>query len=254
MKYRYCVFRIIGQDVPPRHVEGNSFESLKYLLEHEPPLTGAYKKYYLQHNLPRLYRERIEELLVQHNCSWITGLSSFATLNQSRNYCIEKGLESAEYVLPLDGRSYFTEQDWIQFDRIARATNEAGYVLPQVQIPSSNEDPGYNFYETAVYEGKRVTFLREPALAFSVDMTVRYPAATRYGSDVSSWYLMRGLGVPGIWDHVSPDIFLKTPFYHKLKYAGCVHRLSSGNDEADFNIHARKAAKNEGLEKIRSKT
>ena len=64
MKYRYCVFRIIGQDVPPRHVEGNSFESLKYLLEHEPPLTGAYKKYYLQHNLPRLYRERIEELLV----------------------------------------------------------------------------------------------------------------------------------------------------------------------------------------------
>ena len=41
----FVLYRIIGNDLPPRHGRGQSLANLRFLLEHEPPLSGCEKRW-----------------------------------------------------------------------------------------------------------------------------------------------------------------------------------------------------------------
>lgn len=46
-KDTFAIYRIIGNDLPPRHSKGQSFENLRFILDHEPDLPGCEKVFIL---------------------------------------------------------------------------------------------------------------------------------------------------------------------------------------------------------------
>lgn len=56
----YGLYRIIGNDLPPRHHDGQTLESLRFILEHEPALEQCEKRWIIN----RIYDPRRQEAIV----------------------------------------------------------------------------------------------------------------------------------------------------------------------------------------------
>lgn len=67
----FVLYRIIGNDLPPRHGSGQSERSLRFVLEHEPDLEGCEKRYVLNRILDHEVERRLVQLLEQHGASYL---------------------------------------------------------------------------------------------------------------------------------------------------------------------------------------
>jgi hypothetical protein len=59
----FCLWRIIGNDLPPRHKTGQSFENVKFILKYEPDLPGCSKHWLLNRISDAGEQQRIVALL-----------------------------------------------------------------------------------------------------------------------------------------------------------------------------------------------
>lgn len=67
---RFVLYRIVGNDLYPRHDAGQSLANLRFTLDHEPPLPGCEKRWLLNRiRQPRKLEELIE-LLERHGCGY----------------------------------------------------------------------------------------------------------------------------------------------------------------------------------------
>ena len=67
----FALYRIIGNDLPPRHKEGQGERNLHFLLEHEPDLEGCEKRYVVNRIVDPAVEERILHLLDTHRASYL---------------------------------------------------------------------------------------------------------------------------------------------------------------------------------------
>ncbi len=67
----FVLYRIVGNDLPPRHGSGQSERNLRFLLEHEPDLEGCEKRYVLNRILDRQVERRLVSLLEAHGAPYL---------------------------------------------------------------------------------------------------------------------------------------------------------------------------------------
>jgi hypothetical protein len=171
-------------------------------------------------------------------------------INHARNLILARGRSIAEWILPLDGWCYFTEQAWSEVEAAMDGAGDARYLIIPLQrllswpdspqsLPPKNPDA-------------------EPQVAFHRDAPDDFDERLRYG-DRNKGELLCGLGVPGRWHEWSADEWdshrqrdLKAPGNWTM--AGWVYRLPSGADEkVEAADGARYRARHSGVQQMASR-
>eukprot|EP00123_Amoebidium_parasiticum_P012881 comp21632_c0_seq1/m.30371 comp21632_c0_seq1/g.30371 ORF comp21632_c0_seq1/g.30371 comp21632_c0_seq1/m.30371 type:complete len:850 (-) comp21632_c0_seq1:307-2856(-) len=62
----FVLYRAIGNDLPPRHAVGQSYNNVKFILEHEPELPGLERRWILNHIYNKTEEQRLIRLLESH--------------------------------------------------------------------------------------------------------------------------------------------------------------------------------------------
>jgi hypothetical protein len=259
-----CVlFRILGNDLPPRHRAGQTLENLRFTLANEKPLEGCEKRwiinrvanYEVERELTTLLSdaghefirlpfkfEEYAKLPERENCTkprpWTMSrqrrsrlelhkrrsrLAYVTNLNSARNAAISDGLRSADWVLPWDGNCFITQSSWQQIRGVIRRSAADYLVVPMARVYSNAEALAHSVPATAT---------EEPQLGFSRNSTERFSPLHIYGRRDKVELLWR-LGVPGPWDEWTDDPWdVPRPAHASVTAnyvrAGWVTRLSSG--------------------------
>jgi hypothetical protein len=67
----FVLYRIIGNDLYPRHAKGQSRENLRFILDNESPFEGCEKRFVVNRIIDPSEEERIIGLLDKHGYSWM---------------------------------------------------------------------------------------------------------------------------------------------------------------------------------------
>ena len=67
----FVLYRIIGNDLPPRHELGQSLRSLSFILQNEPQLSGCTKKFVINRVLDTETESKIIATLEDHGHEYI---------------------------------------------------------------------------------------------------------------------------------------------------------------------------------------
>jgi hypothetical protein len=105
MKIR--VYRILGNDLPPRHSPTQTLDNLKFILEHEPEFEGVEKRFLLNRILDEEMVVRLIEQLNQAGRWWLKipvlrewywranssreRIKYLTNINYARNLCLGSG-------------------------------------------------------------------------------------------------------------------------------------------------------------------
>jgi len=263
----FKLWRILGNDLPPRHSETQTEDNLDFILKNESPFENCEKLFLLNRIVDQEKEKRLRLKINNAGHRVITmkfepdkflSIRSlkdrirYATnVNYARNYCVNFSLfEGADVVCPMDGGMYYTDAGWNGFAQVAEENLEDGYfafatwrlfsyddVLSESLLPQFKSE--YRF-GTQISLGPT-----ELQLALTSHSDQRFDESLMYGSADKVEFLYR-LGLHGLWDHWEPSLKLaamnkKSKFYDSVRVAlpGYVCRLPSGNCEADHNNECR---------------
>lgn len=253
-----ALFRILGNDLPPRHEEGQTIRNVEYILKNEPHFPATERIWILNRIVcPEQYYELNRILKGETVCDIPINWRQFkleenkahylTNVNASRNYCLDLGFGFADTVFPLDGNCFF-EQDAFNYLSVA-----ADY-LPYhgyFAIPMSRNttyDLKKDLYENWGSETSQFMALTEPQLAFTKEYDLRFALDAEYGK-MSKAELLIALQVQGVWlNWAAPKRVSK--FTGKVTYQSFVHRLPSGNEDAEKNVRTRATTREDGLKNL----
>lgn len=262
----YVIYRILGNDLPPRHARGQTLSSLRFILDREPDLPGAQKRWIVNRILDPRVRDRVIGLLEKRGQPYRViaaepqavrdiprrlereRIAAVIGINQARNYAIEDGRADADWVLPLDGNCFFTPEAWRQIRTACERPADARYAV----IPMRRVNDLSALRELAGHPGasgeRRLlerSVVAEPQLAFRRDAPDRFDESYPYGHFDKVDLLYR-LGVPGPWDdwrgasvQKAKSLESKSPVSGSFLTAGWVWRLPSGNPKAEASSSQR---------------
>ncbi|MDA0221399.1 MAG: hypothetical protein O3B22_17795 [Proteobacteria bacterium] len=168
-------------------------------------------------------------------------------LNAARNLAVELGRAEADWVLPLDGWSFFTLEAWRDMVAgIAASPDALCAMLPLSRLEDNGQldDPGCLPAATD-----------EPQIAFRRDAPDRFYERLRYGNMNKAELLLR-LGHPGPWDRwqaapweTMPPLAAQAP--GRFVACGRVYRLASGaSGEVEENSGSRHVARYRGVSRL----
>eukprot|EP01134_Creolimax_fragrantissima_P000984 CFRG0984T1 len=220
-KFTYLYYRTIGNDLPPRHGIGQTYENVKFILENEKEFENVEKRWIVNRIARREEEVKVLGLLDEHKQTYIhipIVLEDYAKIpmwydllantkdilrnplnlyvmhnNGARNVMLTDGIESgAKWILPFDGNCFMTEKAWTL---IANGIKKFGkdnkyFTVPMVRL-LSNDDLFDPEFEPNAKE--------EPQIIFRNDSKERFNENMRYGRRPKVEMLWR-LRVPGPWD------------------------------------------------------
>lgn len=275
---RIALFRVLGNDLPPRHQEGQTVQNLKYILENEATFDDVTKFFVLNRILDPEINEECARLIQEaghqvYSIEFNPGVyglhrtfeDKFGYItnnNGARNFCLEIGFDQQDFdvVLPFDGNCFFTVEGWAYFLNEVKNNYYSPYFIVPMARCHSYECLGGQPMVREMYRVGRMAKheMTEPQIAFGKDHDLRFNPDRRY-SEAPKVDLLWRLGIPGIWDYFYQEPgglcqqALKNPskFIERQPiYAGYVFRLPSGNSDAENDNAIRGAARQEGLRRI----
>ncbi len=249
----YIFYRILGNDLPPRHRKGQTLANLKIILDREPVFKGVEKRWIVnrivdiqdEQKIIKLLEKYVQKYQVIHfdpkkfknipkEC-FKERLDEMIGLNGARNLALREGKQLARWILVFDGNCFFTTKAWCQVEKACKTNRSIKHVIvPMLRI---------------VRGGKGVAC--EPQIVFRNDSKDEFDEDFGYGQD-SKVNLLYRLGVPGAWDERDGDqkaLSLKrwSKEWGAFVTAGHVWRLPSGNEGAERNIRQREAYRQRGI-------
>lgn len=276
MGVKIAYFRIIGNDLPPRHQEGQSLDNLRYQIAHEPEFDDVDKFWVVNRVVDNDARAAIKEELkdrssyeIDINRDVYGALKGFkdkydylTNVNAARNMCLDLGFRMGyDIVLPFDGNCFFTLEGW-QYCRndMLNNFNSPYFLVPMARCTSYDDlskqpmlKEMYTFYSGN--RGVKRHDMTEPQIAFGIDHDMRFNENFRY-SEASKVELLWKLQVPGIWNYWYPDLQREAQnnlSIHASRnpiYAGYVYRLPSGNAQAETDNIVRGSTRERGLRNL----
>lgn len=243
------IFRIIGNENPPRDNIGQRLRVLEYILKEEPTFDSV-EKWYILNRLQNIqYRRAVCELLDRYNAKYITipldrnsviSAPDYATkvcaavgINHARNIAIEHGRWLANYVVVLDGDCMFDKEGW---DAVAErmVDNTHQYIsIPHVRTS----------IDRITVTGKQA----EPMVAVRSDAVFRFDESIPFGKGDKLKFLYQ-LGhdqTPGSGHcGVEGDMTVLT---------GYVLHLATGNEQIEESTKVRIEARDESMVKLMSR-
>ena len=208
-KDKVVLYRILGNDLPPRHKKGQTYRNLNFTLQYEPDLRGSAKKWVVNRILDSGMERKIIKTLQKSGCDYIHipfdageyrgfaqktiedgGITKALTTqagkmrhnkilyitnnNTARNTILRDGKRIADWILPLDGNLCFTEAGWERIvSTLSRQTEYDRYfVVPIYRLTHNREY--FNFDPAAYAE-------HEPQIIFGKDTKLEFNEYYRYG-------------------------------------------------------------------------
>ena len=253
IKAKYIFYRILGNDLPPRHRKGQTLANLKMILEREPAFLDLEQRWIVNRIVDHQDKRRIIRLLEKYAQKYQVihfdpqkfkeipkecfkeRLDAMTGLNRARNLALKEGKRLAQWVLVFDGNCFFTALAWQEVVQACLMSGNTKYVVvPMMRIA----------------EGKK-GFLSEPQIIFRNDSKDEFDENFGYGQG-SKVDLLRRLGVPGIWDQWDGElkelsVKRRSKEVGSFITAGHVWRLPSGNESAERDIQQRKKYRDRGI-------
>jgi hypothetical protein len=206
---KYLIWRVVGNDLPPRHRAGASLESIRFTLDHEPDFPDCEKRWYLNRIVDPEAEGAIVDLLEKAGAHYTRvpfDPDAYRTrptrydkilyainINQARNDIIRDGRDLARYTLPLDSNSFFSDAAWQALVEVVEGYERSDqdrryFAIPMMRVPTREEtlDPDL------VPEP-----LDEPQLMFRSDADLEFDDGYRYGFRDKVELLLRLGKVPG---------------------------------------------------------
>lgn len=249
MSTSFIIYRIIGNSLPPRHAENDSFTLLKYILENEPELKNCKKRWILNKiihpeverkciDLIKSYKQEYEvisfDLKEYRNCF----LDASGMPNQHNPLFQEKNNTSDhDKQLSLEWTLRHKSQCLININKARNRAIELGRKDAEWVLPLD----GWCYFSKEGWESFRSTISKknetlygiiplerisknsfllnttsppkaedEPQIAFRHDAPDRFNEHLRYGNRNKA-DLLTQLGVPGIWNNWKPAPWDSTP-------------------------------------------
>lgn len=229
------VFRILGNQLPPRDTVGKRDKILKYILEEEPELEGAQKWFIVNRIQDIMHRRCVCEQLDRANAHYIVIpfeksvrptpadiCSRGIALNAARNVAIDAGHAMTPWSVVLDGDCVFDKEGWSSALEAMRSGN-----TPHVSIPHKREGTGDAY--------------GEPMVAFHRSSGNRFDEAVSFGNG-DKLKLLYELG------HDPTPLSGHLEVTGRLtKLAGYTTHRATGDPSLESNLVARERARQTSL-------
>ena len=253
---RYIFYRILGNDLPPRHRKGQTLVNLKIILDREPAFEDVEKRWIVNRIVDLQDEQKIIKLLEKYAQKYQVirfdrrkfkkipqeyfkeRLDEMIGLNGARNLALREGKRLGQWVLVFDGSCFFTARAWQEVAQACLMSGDIKYIIvPMMRIVQGGRG-----------------FPCEPQIIFRNDSKDEFDEAVGYGGQDKVDLLFR-LGVPGAWDQwdecarKQKELSLKrrSKEFGVFAAAGNVWRLPSGNEGAERNIRRREAYRKRGV-------
>jgi hypothetical protein len=239
---RIILHRILGNDLPPRHTQGQTLANVAFILEHEPPLAGCERRWLLNRIADPQAEAALVALLERHGQRYLRmpfveadyfacgidfrGLPETLYLHRAgfhaqrpliqlriREWCFRArnlylmNNNGARNAALRDGRA---DADWVMpFDGncffTAAAWEEVLAALGRAGAARYLVIPMARILENRrlLEPGYRPEAREEPQVAFRRDADAEFDERLRYGAMPKASFLYR-LGVPGPWQEYGP--------------------------------------------------
>ena len=233
------IFRIIGNENPPRDTIGKRLSVLEHILKSEPKFENIEKWYLLNrlHNIQ--FRRAVCELLDRYNAKYVTvpldrqsvittetrkeQIIKAININNARNFAIEFSISLATYTIILDGDCMFTTEGW----------------KPVV------DEMKHQRYEYLSIPHKRTNGkLAEPMIAFKSTATKRFDENIPFGEG-DKLKLLFDLG-----HNKEPGSGHCNIIGEQTKLVGHVIHLDTGPEEYETNTKSRIEAREQSIDNL----
>jgi hypothetical protein len=270
---RVIAYRILGNDLPPRHDPDQTVENLKFCLEHEPANSWYERRFCLNRILDTekiavleemLQKAKLDYFIVPVRADEYRELQSeedkiryLTNVNNARNQCLTYGLSTADWTFPIDGGTFLRKEEWGKVYQ-ALKTSQCGYIgvhtwrADNYVHALSEATPDIMEVYKSQWGDRRE--MREVTLGFSRRADMRFDERRRYGQ-VDKAELLWRLGIKGMWDlwepHIKRESMKHTSVYFKqVQIVGAVCRLPAGSRATEGDNHVRGAARRYGLARL----
>jgi hypothetical protein len=163
--FDFCIARILGNDLPPRHSPGQTYTNTRFILENEPRFSGCSKEWIVNRIIDPDEEAHLLELLDKHGQTYTKlafdlktyrkiaeredpkgfhRLKYLTNLNGARNMALNRGRQAARWSLPLDGNCIFTADGWDRMVRGACRTSVRYILIPMYRLLDNHDYHGFN--------------------------------------------------------------------------------------------------------------
>lgn len=250
---RFVLYRILGNDLPPRHDEDQTYKNTKFILENEPDFPNCEKRWLLNRIVDPEKAAALRDLL-GHNYEEIpfnpqayrllpktpqAKIHYLANVNKARNTCLRlsKHQHGATHVMPSDGGCLFQLEGWNQLvQTIAQNPATAYFATPTWRMGENSNYTQVPNPETTYFSGKReIKSPGEPQMTFGPDYDAVFNENLPYAL-VDKVELLWRIGLRGRWDDWEPHIrkqaeTKKSKHYGKCRSAGVICRAGANTKE-----------------------
>lgn len=206
---RFLVWRIVGNDLPPRHAPGAAFAHVRTIVEREPALPNYERRWLLnrianpevERDLHRFLESRGESVSCvpfdpdgyRSRAMRYDRLCDAIGINAARNEVLRRGFDEAEYVLPADVGTFFTQEAWTEVVSTVERYERDGLTRHYFAIPMERVVS----LEDALSPERCANPRDEPQLLFRRGAELRFDETLRYGHRDKVDLLLRLGRTPG---------------------------------------------------------
>ncbi|MDA9121206.1 hypothetical protein N9J52_04155 [Flavobacteriales bacterium] len=186
----FCLARIVGNDLPPRHGIGQTYSNLKFILENEAKFEDCINFWVVNRIIDPQQESAILELLNEHNQAFIhlpfeminydlswnlnQKINHAIQLNTARNIAIEKAQTLAKWTMMVDGAICFTKDGWDKTTTEVLSSSETVLKIKVYRLMKNNQE-AFEFAEHK-YQAED-----EQMLVFTPEANIRFDEDIPYG-------------------------------------------------------------------------
>lgn len=253
---KFCIFRILSEDLPPRDEIGSREKVLDFILNNEIQFKDTIKGWVVNSFLDSLQRAKIIDKLISHNSyvvtiPWARKLYANAknrddkivagiAINKARNLAIAHGHLLADFTFVLDGDCFFTENQFYQFtEKLLSDQKNSNRKHYSINCSRST-------FEHALKDDGEM-LLAEPMPVVRYDSVKLFDEKLPFGKGDKLKYL---------FDLNHSQEFGKHNYVFdesKCKCFGMVHHVSGSSFEIEKNLHLRISLRDQSLDNLLNK-
>jgi hypothetical protein len=254
-KYKkYSIFRILGNETPPRDEPDARLRVLEFILDNEPEFPNATKCWIVNCVHDRERREHICRMLAERNMYYVIvpiwrqkyleaksraeKITQVVGINRARNLAIRHGQLLSEFTMVLDGDCFFSQPLWDNITGEIKADQKVNRSRKFYSTPSSR----------ATFDHARTSSepmqLAEPMLIFRHDSDRFFDENLPFGEG-DKLRLLYELG------HSQESGKHHTLLHENLcKSVGMVHHVTGSSYEIETDQALRIRLRNESLDRL----
>lgn len=269
LKASCSLWRILGNDLPPRHRRGQTRQNLIFILKHEPQLADCKRHWIVNRIFDPGEEADLLEILEQAGETYLhipfrvaeyckldeAVLAGYPlahelwsrverqhhlkclylmNVNRARNLAIQEGRQEADWVLPLDGSCCFTEAGWQQLvHKLQIADLTRCIAIPMYRLTANRQ-----YFEMEISRSQS----QEPQVAIGREARIQFHPLYRYGRNSKTELLNRlqfSSRRDAAHEVVDPQVL-----------GGYVFRLFSGVPVGEHHWTERAALRERGIDRL----